>query len=157
MQMLEISIRTLDECPTLVLIGKVEVGEVPAFLERAFHAVATHAPAAGVEITGAPFARYRLLDPQVPTFEVEAGFPVSGAPTASDDVRVSSLPAGPAAVAWHIGRYEAMTATYDALHAFLEGQHAEPLGAAWEVYHSDPSEEPNPATWRTEVVQPFMA
>jgi hypothetical protein len=28
-------------------------------------------------------------------------------------------------------------------------------GNAWEVYLSDPSAQPDPATWRTEIVQPY--
>lgn len=153
----EIAIRELEEQPTLVMWGKVVVKDMPQFLGRAFHAAASHADAIGAEICGPPFARYRPLDPDHGEFEVEAGFPVEGELTGSEEVDVSSLPDGPAAVALHIGPYEAMVPTYDAILAFLREQRAEPLGPAWEVYLSDASEEPDPATWRTEIVQPFMA
>lgn len=32
---------------------------------------------------------------------------------------------------------------------------AKPAGDLWEVYFSDPASEPDPATWRTEIVQPY--
>lgn len=153
----EISVRTLERQPTLVMWGKVVVKDMPQFLGRAFRAAATHAETLGTEICGPPFARYRPLDSEFKEFEVEAGFPVTNEPTGSEEVDASSLPAGPAAVAMHIGPYDAMVPTYDAIVAFLREQHAEAFGPAWEVYLSDASEEPDPAKWRTEIVQPFMA
>jgi effector-binding domain-containing protein len=30
----------------------------------------------------------------------------------------------------------------------------EPAGPMWEVYWTDPSAEPNPSTWRTEILIP---
>lgn len=153
----DIVIQTMEEQPTLVVWGKVVIADMPQFLGRAFHATATHAAAIGAEIVGPPFARYRALGELQESFEVEAGFPVRGDAGSSEEVDVSSLPAGPVAVAVHVGPYEAMVPTYDALARFLDDQHAEPLGPAWEVYLSDPNQEPDPVAWRTEIVQPFMA
>lgn len=153
----EISIRMLEEQPTLVMWGKVVVEDMPQFLGRAYHATAHHAAAIGAEIVGPPFARYRSLDTELREFEVEAGFPVRGDLTESDEVDVSLLPAGPAAVAVHVGPYDAMGPTYEALAEFLKEQHAQAMGSAWEVYVSEPDEEPDPAQWRTEIVQSFTA
>lgn len=153
----EVSIRTMQEQPTLVMWGKVVVEDMPQFLSRAFHATASHAASIGAEIVGPPFARYRLLGTELREFEVEAGFPVRGDLTESDEVDVSSLPAGPVAVAVHVGPYDSMVPTYEALVRFLEEQHAQAMGTAWEVYLSDSDEEPDPAQWRTEIVQPFTA
>lgn len=155
--MTDIAIETMEEQPTLVMWGKVAVQDMPQFLGRAFHAAAAHAETIGAEICGRPFARYRSLDAEHRQFEVEAGFPVRGDLVGSEAVDVSSLPAGPAAVAVHLGPYEAMVPTYDAVLRFLDDQRAEPLGPAWEVYLSDPDKEPDPATWRTLIVQPFTA
>ena len=47
--------------------------------------------------------------------------------------------------------------TYEAIVTFLAEQHAEALGEPWEIYHSDPDVEPDPAQWRTEIIQPFLA
>ena len=155
--MTEVSIRTLSEQPTLVVLGKIAVEDMPRFFSKAYHAVAARAAEIGAEIAGLPFGRYRPLDCESHEFEVEAGFPVAGMLSGAGEVEVSVLPAGPAAVAWHIGPYESMVVTYDAVTSFLNEQHAEPMGPPWEVYHSDPSDEPDPAKWRTEIVQPFAA
>ena len=31
----------------------------------------------------------------------------------------------------------------------------QPLGPMWEIYWSDPEAEPDPATWRTEILVPI--
>jgi hypothetical protein len=41
--------------------------------------------------------------------------------------------------------------------ALVLAQHGEPVGDAREICYSDPSEEPDPMTWRTEIVQPYRA
>jgi effector-binding domain-containing protein len=151
----EVTIRTLDEQPTLVVRGKVLVAGIPEFLGRAFHSAAGRAAECQAQLTGPPFAQYRPLDCECHEFEVIAGFPVAGLVTGSGEVEVDALPGGPAAVAWHIGPYETMVPTYDAVSRFVRQRHAEPIGAPWEVYHSDAEQEPDPTEWRTEIVQPF--
>jgi effector-binding domain-containing protein len=42
-----------------------------------------------------------------------------------------------------------------ALEAWIAEQGRRPAGAPWEVYWSDPREEPDSARWRTEIVWPI--
>ncbi len=144
---------TLDEQPTAVADAALPVAEIGPWMAKAYHAVATALAAQGVDPVGPPFARYHRLEEDRTT--IEAGFPVARAIDGVDDVRPSSLPGGPAATAMHVGPYEAMELTYDALLAWIRQHGGEPAGDAWEVYLSDPREEPDPATWRTEIVQPY--
>lgn len=151
----EVVARRLIEQPTLVVRGTRPVAGIPEFLGGAFHAVAVHAAAKSVDIVGRPFARHRKIDEYAVTFEIEAGFPVGREVDGAPPVVASLLPAGPAAVIVHIGPYETMEPTYATLAAWIAERGASPLGPAWEVYYSDPAEEPDPATWRTEIVQPY--
>ena len=48
-----------------------------------------------------------------------------------------------------------MAPAYEALASWVSSHGGEPAGAPWEVYFSDPAVEPDPATWHTEVVQPY--
>jgi effector-binding domain-containing protein len=48
-----------------------------------------------------------------------------------------------------------MGPAYEALADWVERRGGELDGEAWEVYYSDPGEQPDPATWRTEVIQPY--
>lgn len=88
-------------------------------------------------------------------FEVEAGFPVTAPITASGEVHPSALPGGPVATTIHIGPYDEMEPAYRALAEWIAEHGGEPAGDAWENYFSGPVSQPDPATWRTEIVQPY--
>jgi hypothetical protein len=55
------------------------------------------------------------------------------------------------------GPYEDVAKAYAACRAWLDDHGLEPAGPHWEVYRTDPSTEPDPARWRTDVVLPFRA
>jgi effector-binding domain-containing protein len=98
-----------------------------------------------------PFARYnRLADGR---FEVEAGFPVANPVPGDGRIMPSHIPAGPAISLCHVGPYDSMEPAYQAVNDWLEANDAEAVGPPWEVYTSEPSEDPS--TYRTQVVQPF--
>ena len=90
-------------------------------------------------------------------FEVEAGFPVTPAIPGEGELEASMLPGGEAAATTHIGPYDAMRPTYEAITEWLGEHDAVPAGAPWEVYLSDPDDQPDPATWRTDIIQPYRA
>ncbi len=54
----------------------------------------------------------------------------------------------------HVGPYDTIGATWDAMGNWVEEQGRAPADPAWESYLTDPSEEPNPARWMTEVYMP---
>lgn len=146
--------RTLSAQPTAVVRGKARIPEIQAFVGHAFGAVAGVLERAGVGMAGMPFARYRIIDGD--EFEVEAGFPVRVPIAPEADVEPSELPAGPAAATWHLGPYETLGAAYEALTRWIEAEGATPAGPPWEVYYTDPSDQPDPSSWRTEVFQPYL-
>ena len=154
--MLDVEQRMLVEQPIVVVRTETTVDGIPAFLGAAYEATAGHAHACGCQIVGPPFARYEMLNGPEGDFAIEAGFPVSAPVDGADQVEAGTLPGGPAAAVWHIGPYDTMEPTYGAVHAWIEDQGAVPNGAPWEIYHSDPISAPDPATPRTEVVQPFV-
>ena len=153
--MSEVESRELTEQPTLVMRTEATVAEIPDFLGLAYHATTAHAQKSGVEIVGPPFARYEMLNGPEGGFAIEAGFPVSSIVDGSGDVEASALPGGPAAAIWHIGPYDTMQSTYAAAMAWIEEQGAVPSGPPWEFYYSDPTAEPDPTMWRTEVICPY--
>jgi effector-binding domain-containing protein len=155
--MYEIQERTLVEQPTMVIRGKIKLEDIPTFLSRTQHLVDSQIRAGGAHVVGEPFARYRSLDPEYREFEVEAGVPVVMAVAGHGGVEASCLPGGPAAVTVHTGPYERMEPAYEALNTWLDDHGFQAEGPAWEVYHTDLDEHPDPATWRTEIVQPYSA
>lgn len=136
--------------PSAVVRGRVRADELAAFFGRAFTAVAEVLAAQGVEPTGPPFGYYPCMPGEF--IDVEAGFPTADLVEASGDVVPLVLPHGRVARGLHVGPYDTLTDTYAELQAWVTEQ-GEQLGEQmWECYLSDPAEEPDPATWRTEVI-----
>jgi effector-binding domain-containing protein len=102
---------------------------------------------------GPPFARYHILGEG--RSEVEAGFPAAMPIEGNGDIQPSELPGRQVAVTIHIGPYDAMQPACQALLSWVSEHGRELAGDSWEVYLSDPATEPDPATWRTQIVQPY--
>jgi effector-binding domain-containing protein len=149
----EVRSETRNAQPTAVARAALGVDEIGPWLAATYGALAAALREQGAAPAGMPFARYRALGDG--RFEVEAGFPVA-APVAQDDVVTpSTLPDGPIAVTTHMGPYDAMQPAYAALLAWIEEQGGRAEGDPWEVYSTDPVEHPDPATWRTDIAQPY--
>lgn len=153
--MYEIESRQAEERPTLVMMTKVPKAMIPDFLGRAYGTVAQYIGESDVDFAGPPFARYRALDDRMSEFEIEAGFPVDRPAAGSGEVIASTLPGGSMATVTYFGPYDQMKKAYEAIHRWIQEQGAKPDGAPWEVYFSDPNEQPDPSTWRTDIVQPY--
>ncbi|MGH3663810.1 MAG: GyrI-like domain-containing protein [Micromonosporaceae bacterium] len=148
----EVLSRHLSEQPVAVIKGRLPVEQASQWLPLAYREIFDHVRRQGVAIVGPPYARY-LMGPEQP--EMEAGAPVARPVRDAGRVRSSLLPAGPAAVTVHVGPYEGLREAVRAVSLWVREHGAEPAGAHWEVYYSDPEQEPDPNRWRTEVVQPY--
>lgn len=104
--------------------------------------------------TGAPFTLYHSFGAEI---DLEAGIPVAETFEPKGRVRPSSLPGGDVATGFHVGPYQELPRTHEALARWLERKGLRAEGGAWEVYWTDPGLERDPAKWRTEIVQPVSA
>ncbi|WP_405064896.1 GyrI-like domain-containing protein [Kribbella sp. NBC_01510] len=146
-----IEARVLAEQPTVVQRGTMTATHMAAWFPKAYGEVAEFLRLRGIAPTGYPFARYHLKPGG--HFDVEAGFPVAEPVSPDGITQPSSLPGGPAAVTVHVGPYDRLGSTYEALTEWLRLRGATPAGDPWEIYEDPP--EGDAATWRTEVVQPY--
>lgn len=127
--------------------------DVPDFMSDALSLVANGLHEAGLAPAGPPFARYFAAGPE--GLDIAAGFPVAEPFLGAEVVHPAELPAGPAAVATHVGGYEGLEAAW---HALREQARAagHPLGDdPWEVYFIGPGSGVDEAEWRTELVWPL--
>ncbi len=145
----------LEPQEALVLHGEVPMTELTEFFGRAFSEVPVAAAAAGLEIVGPPFGYY--LGMPTDTVTLAAGFPVRGEGPAEGEFRRLVLPGGRAVRVMHVGPYDTMRQTYDALFAWMLERGLEPSDGMWESYLSDPDEHPDPATWQTLIVWPLRS
>jgi AraC family transcriptional regulator len=98
-----------------------------------------------------PYMRYHRFGERV---DLECGIPVQVPLAEADGVRAGEIPAGRYARGWHMGPFEGLAASHQALLACCEAEGLGPAGPPIEVYWSDPQQEPDPAKWRTEILLP---
>lgn len=120
----------------------------PPLIGRILDWVARHG-----EQAGPVFFNYTTMPPDRP-LAMEVGAPLAAPVAADGEVFVGTLPAGRYASATWTGPYDQLREAHMALYDWLAGQHlpmqAEPH-TLLEIYHTDPDELPDPATWVTEI------
>ena len=142
------------------------------FMSDALSLVSTTLREAGIPPAGPPFARYFAVGPD--GLDIAAGFPVAEpflgardahalsesaaveAVPASAIVHPDELPAGPAAVATHVGSYQGLEATWNWLRERVDALGRELGEDPWEVYFIGPGSGVDEAAWRTELVWPLQ-
>lgn len=152
MQTFQIDAEVLEEQPTAVLRATVAVADMGHFLGNAYARTAAALEKLHAGPAGPPFARYHVLGEG--RFEVEAGFPATRAIDSDADVQASALPGGTVATTLYVGPYDGMEPAYAALASWI-AERGEPAGDPWEIYYDDPSDEPDPAAWRTRIIAPY--
>ena len=148
----KIEMRSLSARATATVRETIGRNDISDSLGRIYRAVNTTIAKQGIEAAGAPFARYHSFGD---TIDLEAGLPVKSTIAVDGDVKPSQLPGGPAAIAVHAGPYESLKATYDAIEAWMKSTGRPPAGGPWEIYLTDPSTEPDPSKWLTEIIWPL--
>jgi effector-binding domain-containing protein len=149
---MDVKIVELQEQPTAVIREQVAMNTLPEFFGRAFAEVSAAMEAQSVQPAGPPFALYHGMPTEI--VDVEAGFPVSTTIAAPNGVQAGLLPACRAVQATHVGSYDTLDTTYDAVKQRMREAGLEASEDMWEYYLSDPSTDP--ATWRTLVVWPVL-
>lgn len=153
----EIETRRIEPVPVLYQSRKVDREAVGAVLAEVLPAVFGHVMASGLAPAGHPYVRHVDMSPAFLT--IEAGIPLEEAapadPPADTGIARGELPGGLAAITVHRGPYEGLGEAYAALERWIAASNAEPTGAPWESYLTDPGEVPDPNDWLTEVVWPI--
>jgi effector-binding domain-containing protein len=100
---------------------------------------------------GMPFSRYHHMgDTDV---DLECGIPVSSAIETSGRVNECELPAGKVATVTHVGPYDQLRTSWDAIMGWVQSEGLTLNGAPWEVYVDDPTKVA-PTELRTEIYIP---
>ena len=140
---------TIAPQPAAAIHAEVPLAELPNVFDQGYPAIAAAVAAAGRTIVAPPFGFY----PRMPgeTVEVWLGFPIDAPIEATGEVQPFELPGGTAVVGEHVGPFDTLSETYEALAAWAADQGIELAGSVWETYVTDPSAEPDPSRWRTAV------
>jgi effector-binding domain-containing protein len=151
--MTSFSIETVESQPAAAIRREVPMAEIREVFDRGFPQVMEAIMAQGAAVAGPPFGFYHRMPGD--TVDVSVGFPVATPVEASGDVQPFELPGGRAVTGVHVGPYEELERTYGELMAWVQSEGLELAVGMWEQYLSDPSAEPDPATWQTRIVWPL--
>lgn len=115
------------------------IADLPRLLGEAFDLTATAIRASGAKIAGPPFARYLTIGTEV---SAEVGFPFDGDLTPTVRVYRTTLPGGRAVRATHIGPYDEIAGTWEAIQAWIGAQGFAIRATPWESYLTEPDAAP---------------
>ncbi len=130
-----------------------EIGET---LARILPAVGRALRAQEVVPAAPPFCRYTDWQESTGTCSLEGGIAVTAPVQETEDLKVGTLGGGKAVYTLHVGPYDQLTKTHTAVMAWIRDNGKEHAGAPWELYITDPGENPDPATWKTEIYWPIL-
>ena len=147
-------LETIEGQPVASVRLEIDASKVSETLAATFGEIVSVIMEQGVEMTGPPFSRYHRIDTENNRIDIEAGFPVKSAIRPSGRVKPGELPGGRVATTWHVGSYHQLQQSYDRLGKWLAEQKLTARGGFWEVYWTDPGLEPDPSTWRTQLLWP---
>lgn len=144
---------TLEPETTAVVRGTVRLDALPAFFDESFPRLFETLGRQQVQPAGPPFARYEGEPTE--TIEVELGVPTSRPIEPDGEVVPGELPGGEVATGTHVGSYDHLRQSYDALARWIGEQGRVPSSGMWEVYVTEPGPDVDPSTLRTDIYWPL--
>jgi effector-binding domain-containing protein len=109
--------------------------------------------AQGISSAGPWLTHHLRMDPG--TFDFEICVPVERSVAPAGRVKPGQLPAATVARTVYHGDYAGLASAWQEFDAWILAQGRKPGPSLWEVYLTDPSKSPDPATWRTELNRPL--
>jgi effector-binding domain-containing protein len=150
--MSNIELTTTEAQNGLAIREKVRYTEIASTMGRMYQELAMYMQGKGIDIAGPPFAYYHSWTDQ--ETDMECGFPVAGKVQGEGKISECTLPAVKAVVGMHVGPYNTVMQTYQAIEAWMKQNGHQPAKYMWESYLNDPSTTP-PEQLMTRVVWPI--
>ena len=151
--MLEVEEKRLETQSAVIVRATARADAMGPVMGELLPAVFAFVQASDANPAGPPFSRY--LSMEGPEWEFECGMAVNGPVEAKGRFEVVELPGGDVVTTTHVGPYDTLGQSWDALGGWLAEQGKVGGGPPWELYLTDPGEVQNPAEWRTELVMPL--
>jgi effector-binding domain-containing protein len=149
-----IGVTEVTSVPAISVKDSVPVAEIGLFMETYMPQLYIYVIRQGGKMAGHPYSINYNWDPDGMIL-VEAGVPLEEAIAGEGVIKATNSPGGKAVKAAYFGPYEDIAPVYEALEQYITVMKMEFNGAPWEVYITDPSEEPDPMKWETIVYFPI--
>ena len=112
--------------PAMSVRTRSSVQDLPQILGPNFGKIMGNIQSSGEQMAGAPFVAYYNMDMQ--DLDIEIGIPSSKALPNKDDIKASEIPAGKYATVIHVGPFDKMEGTYEALQKWIDENGYETTG-----------------------------
>ncbi len=150
---LNFATREIQSQPIVGIRATTTMEEIKQVIGALFGEIMEYFTRNGLAPAGMPLTIYHEMDAD--RLEMECGMPVASPVEGTERVRPGELPAGKVATVTHMGPYEQLGQTWSALMKWMEEEGLQAAGAPWEVYVTDPGEEPDQSKWRTDIFFPI--
>jgi effector-binding domain-containing protein len=145
----QIETKTVEARPTLTIRTITTLAGIGPSCADILPAVKAHIDRHGLKTVGPPFVAYHSFSPE--RVDMSGGMMLEAAASGEGRIETGTLPGGQAITLWHVGPYEDLARTHNALHDYLD-QHKLESSMCWEVYWTDPIPGSDASQWTTEVV-----
>jgi len=142
----------LAEQPGLAIRETVAMADIPAKMQEFFGELWRFIKGRNIEVAGPPFALYHSWSERETAMEV--GFPVGPGAAGEGRIQPMALPGGKVVTGMHVGPYDKLVDSYNAMTAWMKENGHEPAGRMWETYLTDPDVEKDSAKWMTQMFWP---
>jgi len=140
---------SVDAKPAIVLRIKATGPEIGNAMEQAFGQLMA---VGATSMAGYPFSIW--YDYMNDTMEFDCGLPVAAKMAEQGDIRNIMTYGGRVATVTHTGTYESTQYSWEKLQKYMQENNLEPNGDPYEVYITDPSDEPDSTKWVTKLFWP---
>jgi effector-binding domain-containing protein len=149
---MDVEIRELEPQQVLAIRQDTTPQGIGAVFQQLVPVIEEYREKNGIGRAGPLIALYH--DYREDHVDMEVAIPVAGPAEGEGQIEARELPGGRAAVVVHEGSYDMIGPVHEALDSFAHerGGHG---GTPREVYVVGPGDDPDPASWRTEVVYPL--
>ncbi|NOQ26333.1 MAG: hypothetical protein GQ564_13295 [Bacteroidales bacterium] len=121
---------------------------------KTFSKLLRHLKANNMNITESPVVVYHASNKENHTI-LECAIPISEKIIESDNIKIIELSASKTIMATHFGHYNTVRTTSDALQQYISENNIEITGSRFEIYVTDPMQEPDSRKWETKVYYPI--
>lgn len=154
----DIKIKEIREQPTLTIRKSATMATIPERMGQIFSEIIALMGKKGIASAGAPFAYWHNMNSESMSkgvFDMECGFPVGMPVEGEGQIKSSKLPGGKVITAMHIGPYETLAETYEAIQAWIKEKGYQVEEDMWETYLTNPCEVSDKSKWMTEIFWPM--
>ncbi len=149
---LKIEEKELTIQPVILINDSTTINGIGNLLTKNFGILSKFTQLQHIAVAGHPFAIYYNWNPQGYT-KIGAGFPVSHKVKTKGPIEYFELPAGKTLLAKHFGSYNTSN-THNQINDYMKEHHYNLRGFMWEVYVTNPFDEPDTSKWETDIYYP---